>query len=135
ARKDNFHAAEEFFRLAMACKEHCHDDLGRLHARLELGRLYLAWGELDRAEEQFQQNLLESPRHDDNRGKAIALDFLGLVALKRGNRAAAGGKKAVAQRHWNEAAELLDASIRGHREDQHPVDEAYAHKERARVAL
>ena len=88
AAQDNFHAAEEFFRQAIACKKKWDDQAGLAVSFGNLGRLHLDWGYLDQAEECFLEDLRIAQNTRDERGEVLMRNFLGQVARERGNRAA-----------------------------------------------
>jgi class 3 adenylate cyclase/Tfp pilus assembly protein PilF len=135
ASRDNFHAAEEFFKQAVVCKQQWDDQAGLALSYGNLGRLYLDWGYLDQAERHFQKDLDIAKRNGDARSEALMHDHLGQVALERGERAAAQGRIAETRKHWADAAELLDSSIRRNFDGGWTVNEGYARKDRALLAL
>jgi tetratricopeptide (TPR) repeat protein len=70
ANKNNFHAAREFYEQALKSKERFHDDAGIALGHGNLGRLYLDWGNLNKAEEHFTEDLRISQCIRDQRGEA-----------------------------------------------------------------
>jgi class 3 adenylate cyclase/predicted Ser/Thr protein kinase len=135
AGKGNFHVAREFYEQAIEYKQRQDDEAGLALSHGQLGRLYLDWGHLDQAEEHFQTDLRLAQKLLDERGEAQMYNHLGQVALARGLREAAAGRKAAARRQWTEAAGWLDVSIRRSTEGERIVAEAFARKDRALVAL
>src|SRR5262249_38940791 len=101
----------------------------------QLGRLYLDWGHLDKAGEHFHEDLRLVQKIRDGRGEAQMYNHLGQVALARGDREAATGRRAAARRLWADAAGWLEESIRLAGELRHGVAEGYARKDRALVHL
>ena len=98
AARDNFHAAEEFFRQAVALKKRWDDQPGLAVSYGNLGRLHLDWGYLDHAEECFLQDLAIARNTHDERGEALMHNGLGRIALERGHRAAPAGRTGEARR-------------------------------------
>jgi class 3 adenylate cyclase/predicted negative regulator of RcsB-dependent stress response len=135
AGKENFQVAREFYEQALLYKERLGDEAGQAVSHGQLGRLHRDWGNLDLAEEHFQADLRLSQKIQDGRGEAQMYNHLGEVALARGEREAAAGRKAAAHRRWTEAAGWLDLSIRKHCERNRVVPEGYARKDRALVHL
>jgi tetratricopeptide (TPR) repeat protein len=135
ASKDNFHAAQEFYRAAIACKKRFDDQAGLAVSCGNLGRLYLDWGYLDHAAHAFDQDLKLAQAILDGRGEAQVYNHLGQVELARGERAADGCRLADARRHWADAAGWLDSSIRQAEKNRWVVLEAYARKDRALLFL
>jgi len=124
--KDNFHAAEEFFKTAIRCKETYGDLAGLAVSHGQLGRLYLSWGHLDKAEQHFQNDLRLSQHIDDERGQAQMYNSLGQVAQARAERLATAGRDV--QRHWETAGQWNDSCIR-RSQGKWPDIEAYARKD------
>jgi class 3 adenylate cyclase/Tfp pilus assembly protein PilF len=135
ASRDNFHAAEEFFKQAIHCKEQWDDQSGLALSFGNLGRLYLDWGYLDQAEQYFHRDLDLARRSGDARGEALMHDQLGRVALERGERAATQGRMAEARKHWAEATSWLDSSVQRNAAGGWTVNEGFARKDRALLAL
>jgi class 3 adenylate cyclase len=135
AGKDNFHAAEEFYRQAIACKQRFDDQAGLAVSHGNLGRLYLDWGYFTKARHFFEEDLRISQTNLDKQGEAQMYNWLGQVELALGALAAAAGRTADARRHWKDAADLLDTSIARAVQHQWPVSEAYARKDRALLHL
>ena len=94
AARDNFHAAEEFFRQAIARKKAWDDQAGLAVSYGNLGRLHLDWGYLDQAEKCFLEDLAIAQNTRDGWGEALMQNSLGRIALERGNRAAAAARRA-----------------------------------------
>jgi len=135
AGRDNFHAAEEFFTQAIACKKKHDDRHGLALSCGNLGRLYLDWGHLDQAEAAFLDDLTISQNNLDRRGEAQMCDHLGQVALERGLRVTAIGRIDEARERWKDASGWLDRSVDLSIQGKWPVSEAYARKDRARLHL
>lgn len=134
AGRDNFHGARAFFEKALASKRA--DDLAGLAVTHgQLGRLYLDWGRLDDAQRHFEGDLEVAGKIGDEQGKTLMYNFLGQVAIARAERDFAAGRLALARRHWEDAAGWLDRAISRAKEKQWPITEAYARKDRARLAL
>ena len=121
AARDNFHAAREFYSQALTCKANYQDEAGLALTHGQLGRLYLDWDQLDRAEEHFKEDRAIARRIGDQRGEALMDNHLGQVALVRGDA--------------ETAAAYLDQAIRRSREGGWAVLEGYAHKDRALAYL
>ncbi len=134
AARDNFHAAEEFFRQAIARKKGWDDQAGLAVSYGNLGRLHLDWGYLDQAEQCFLEDLTIAQNMHDVRGEALMQNFLGRVALERGNRAAAVARPSEAREHWVDSAGWLDASIRA-ATGRWSISEGFARKDRALLHL
>ena len=134
AARDNFHAAEEFFRQAIALKKRWDDQPGLAVSYGNLGRLHLDWGYLDQAEQCFLEDLTIAQNMHDVRGEALMQNFLGRVALERGNRAAAVARPSEAREHWVDSAGWLDASIRA-ATGRWSISEGFARKDRALLHL
>jgi class 3 adenylate cyclase len=135
AGRASFRVAREFFEQSIRHKRRFDDEPGLALSYGQLGRLHLDWGLLDQAEENFQEDLRIAQKLMDDRGESQMYNHLGQVALARGDREAAAGRRAAAKRHWTEAAGWLDGSIRLCHEHANPVTEGFAHKDRALVAL
>jgi class 3 adenylate cyclase len=135
AGRDNFHAAEEFLRQAIHCKQDWDDQAGLAISFGNLGRLYLDWGYLDQAERFLHQDLAIAKRNGDARSEASMYNFLGQVAIERGGRAAAQGRGSESRRHWADAAAWLDSSVQRSKAGGWTVTEGYARKDRALLAL
>jgi class 3 adenylate cyclase len=135
AGKDNFDAARLFYQKAIECKQQFGDQSGEALSYGQLGRLYQDWGDSDRAESHFQQDLHIAQRLGDDRTQVQMCNALGQLALARGESAAAAGQGALAGRHWLEAAGLLDDGIRRCQGRPWAVLEGYLRKDRALLAL
>jgi class 3 adenylate cyclase len=135
AYKGNFPVAREFYEQSIRYKEAFHDEAGIAISHGQLGRLYLDWGHLEEAEKHFQEDLRLSQKIRSRWSEAQIYNHLGQVALARGEREAAGGRKAAARRRWSEAAGWLDESIRHCQRGGFPVAEGFARKDRALVHL
>ena len=61
-------------------------------------------------------------------------NFLGQIALERGNRAADSSRASEARERWLDAAGWLDASI-GSSAGRWPISEGYGRKDRALIHL
>jgi class 3 adenylate cyclase len=132
---NNFGAAREFYGQAVRCKQRFDDHDGVAFSQGRLGRLYQEWGDLDRAEEHIQADLRIVQRTQDEAGQASAFHLLGRVALARGRKEAAAGRKAAAQRLWAQAAEYLDWSTHLEQRLGRAVPEARACGTRAALCL
>jgi len=135
AARDNFHAAQEFFRQAIACKKAWDDQAGLAVSYGNLGRLNLDWGYLDQAQECFLEDLKIAQNMQDGRGEALMQNQLGRVALERGLRAGAAARPSDAREHWVDAAGWIDASIRAAASGRWTISEGYARKDRALLHL
>ncbi len=134
AARDNFHAAEEFFRQAIACKKKWDDQTGLAVTYGNLGRLHLDWGYLEQAESCFLDDLKIAQNTRDERGEALMQNFLGQIALERGNREAEAARMSEARERWFDSAGWLDASIRMS-SGRWPISEGYSRKDRALLHL
>jgi class 3 adenylate cyclase len=134
AGRDDFHTAEEFFQQAIARKAEWDDQPGLAVSHGNLGRLYLDWGNLERAEACFLQDLEIARTIRDERGEALIKNALGRIALEQGQRAALSARMTEARTHWEDAAGWLDASIRAVA-GRWSVLEGYARKDRALLHL
>jgi class 3 adenylate cyclase/predicted Ser/Thr protein kinase len=135
AYKGNFPVAREFYEQSIRYKEACGDEAGIAISHGQLGRLYLDWGHLDEAEHHFQEDLRLAQKIRSRWSEAQIYNHLGQVALARGQREAAAGRRAAARRRWAEAAGWLDESIRHCQEEGYGVSEGFARKDRALVCL
>jgi class 3 adenylate cyclase len=97
--------------------------------------LYLDWGLLDRAEESFQADLRLTQKLMDGRGEAQMYNHLGQVAMARGEREAAAGRRGAARRLLAQADGWLEGAVRLCAEHDAAVTEGFAWKDRALVAL
>jgi MalT-like TPR region len=134
AARDNVHAAEEFYRQAIARKKQWDDQPGLAISYGNLGRLHLDWVYLDHAEECFLEDRTIAQNMQDARAEALMRNYLGRVALEQGQRAALAARPSEARERWVDAAGWLDASISataGH----WPISEAYARKDQALLHL
>ena len=134
AGSDNFHAAEEFYRQAVRHKQDWDDQPGLAVSYGNLGRLYLDWGYLEKARQNFLENLKISRKILDERGEAQMHNHLGQVAREQGNLMLSQGGIREASRHREDAAGWLDSSIRGGA-GRWTVTEAFARKDRALLHL
>jgi class 3 adenylate cyclase/Tfp pilus assembly protein PilF len=134
AAQDNFHAAEEFFRQAIARKEYWNDQAGLAVSHGNVGRLNLDWGYLEQAESRFLEDLAIARKTHDERGESLMHNGLGRIALERGNRAAAVCRPSEARQHWVDAAGWLDSSIKS-AAGRWTISEGYARKDRALLHL
>jgi class 3 adenylate cyclase/predicted Ser/Thr protein kinase len=135
AYKGNFPVAREFYEQSIRYKEAFNDEAGIAISHGQLGRLYLDWRHLDEAEHHFQEDLRLAQKIRSRWSEAQIYNHLGQVALARGEREAAAGRKAAARRRWSEAAGWLDESIRHCQRGGFPVSEGFARKDRALVYL
>jgi class 3 adenylate cyclase/predicted Ser/Thr protein kinase/Flp pilus assembly protein TadD len=135
AYKGNFPVAREFYEQSIRYKAGFNDEAGIAISHGQLGRLHLDWGHLDDAEKHFQEDLRLAQKIRSRWSEAQIYNHLGQVALARGEREAAAGRKAGARRRWAEAAGWLDESIRHSERGPFPVSEGFARKDRARVYL
>ena len=97
AARDNFHAAEEFYRQAIVRKKAWDDQAGLAVSYGNLGRLHLDWGYLDQAETCFLEDLAIAQNTRDGWGEALMQNGLGRIALERGNRAASAARTSEAR--------------------------------------
>jgi class 3 adenylate cyclase/predicted Ser/Thr protein kinase len=131
----NFSMARELYEQAIGFKERHGDEVGLAVNHGQLGRLYLEWGWLDQAEHHFQIDLRLAQKLLDERGEALMYNHLGQVALARGDREAAAGRRAAARHWWNEAAGWLESSIQRSQASGAKSAEGFARKDRAIVHL
>jgi class 3 adenylate cyclase/tetratricopeptide (TPR) repeat protein/predicted Ser/Thr protein kinase len=134
AGMNNFQAAREFHEQAILCKQRFDDEAGIAFSHGRLGRLYLDWGDLDRAEEHLNADL-QLVQKGAHLLQAQIFEYLALAALERGRREAAAGRRPAAARQLSQAGEWQDWSIRHYRESGRPVLEAFTLKDRALVCL
>jgi tetratricopeptide (TPR) repeat protein len=120
AAGNNFPLAEAFYAQALALKRRFHDDAGVSLTHGQLGRLYLAWGRLEKADEQFRKGIEVARRTGDERGEAQLYNHRGQVRLGQGQP--------------GEAAALLDEAVRSAHQ-RFPVVEGFACKDRALAHL
>jgi class 3 adenylate cyclase/tRNA A-37 threonylcarbamoyl transferase component Bud32 len=135
AGKGYFAVARQFYDESIRHKQQSGDEAGLAVSHGQLGRLHLDWGHLDEAEHHFQEDLRIAQKILSRWSQAQVYNHLGQVALARGEREAAAGKRTSARRHLVEAAGWLDESIRRCQEGGWAVSEAFAHKDRALVFL
>ncbi len=135
AGKSNFQLARAFYEQALRAKQQHHDEAGLALTHGQLGRLFLSWGQLDEAEEQFRTDLRLAEKLSDPRSEAQMHNHLGQVALARAEWEAASHHKAAVRRHAAEAAGWLESSIRLAQECPSPVTEGFARKDRALVLI
>jgi class 3 adenylate cyclase/tetratricopeptide (TPR) repeat protein/predicted Ser/Thr protein kinase len=135
AGKGYFAVARQFYDESIRHKQRSGDEAGLAVGHGQLGRLHLDWGHLDEAEYHFQEDLRIAQKILSRWSQAQVYNHLGQVALARGEREAATGKRTAARRHLVEAAGWLDESIRRCQEGGWGVSEAFAHKDRALVFL
>lgn len=133
---DNFGAASKFYEAAIKAKERHGDQLGLALTYGNLGRLYLSWEILDRAEEFFMKDLrIAEQRTHDEHGKTQMHNQLGQVALARGEEQASAGNPGAAQKHWTTAAAWLDECIRAAESQGWRIIAGFARKDRALLNL
>ncbi len=135
AYKGNFPVAREFYEQSIRYKENFNDEAGIAISHGQLGRLYLDWGHLDEAEKHFQEDLRLAQKIRSRWSEAQIYNHLGQVALARGEKELASGRRSGARRRFTEAAGWLDESIRHCQRGPFAVSEGFAHKDRARVYL
>jgi class 3 adenylate cyclase/tetratricopeptide (TPR) repeat protein len=135
AAKDNFHAAEQFFLRALACKERHGDRMGAAVTYGNLGRLYLNWEYLDRAAECFTADLKIAEATLDESGQATMFNLLGQVELARSEERAAVNDRLAAQAHRTKADAWLNESIRRAEARSWAKLAGFAYKDRARSCL
>jgi serine/threonine protein kinase/class 3 adenylate cyclase len=135
AYKGNFPVAREFYEQSIRYKRQFDDEAGVAISHGQLGRLHLEWGHLDEAEQHFQEDLRLAQKIRSRWSEAQIYNHLGQVALARGERELAAGRKAGARRQLAAAAGWLDQSIRLCQEGRFPVSEAFARKDRALAYL
>jgi class 3 adenylate cyclase len=88
---DDFATAHLFFHRALEAKARANDQPGLALTYGQLGRLYLGWGILDRAEEQFRKDLEVCRQISNRRNEAQMYNALGQVELARNNPRRAAG--------------------------------------------
>ncbi len=120
ANRGNVAAAVEFYQEALATKQRCNDETGIALTHGQLGRLHLAWEQLDQAEEQFRASIALARQTGDERGEAQMHNHRGQVLLARGQPV--------------EALTLLNESIRA-AQGRWSLIEGYARKDRALAHL
>lgn len=147
AGKDNFHAAEEFYRQAIDLKSAFDDQAGLAVTHGNLGRLYLDWGSLDRAEHHFHEDLriaqknleafgeMHGGKQLETIGETQMKNHLGQVALARADRATSASDTAAARRLLDEAAGWLDRCIETSRDRGWTSLEGFGRKDRALVCI
>jgi class 3 adenylate cyclase len=135
ASRDDFFAAEEFYRQALVLKRGWDDQPGLAVTHGNLGRLYLEWGHLDRSEVELLADLEIARNIRDVRGEALIHNALGRVALEKGRRSSRASRPVDARSHFEEAAGWLDSSIQAASAGQWSVLEGYARKDRAALRL
>ncbi len=135
AGKCNFDAAREFHQQAIVCKKDVGDEAGLLLSHEHAGRLFLDWGQLDKAEELLQAGLRLAQRAGDDGAQAQLFNHLGRVAMARGEREAAVGRRSAARRHWNAAREYFDWSIGYNERHGRGVQEGRARHDAATLCL
>jgi class 3 adenylate cyclase/tetratricopeptide (TPR) repeat protein len=135
AGKCNHHAAIEFHRQAILCKQNVNDEEGLVLSYEELGRLHVEIGQLDRAEELLQAGLRLSQKNQDEGAEAQLFNHLGRVAMARAEREETAGKHTHARKLLAQAAEYLDASIAYNAAHRRQVQEGRTHKDRALLCL
>lgn len=131
AYKGNFPIARSFYQESIRRKQVCNDEAGIAISHGQLGRLYLDWGHLDEAEGHFQEDLRLVQKLRSRWSEAQLYNHLGQVALARGDREVACGRRSTARRHYQAAAGWLEQSIRLCQEGSFAVSEAFARKDRA----
>jgi serine/threonine protein kinase len=120
AWRGNFLLARTFYDHALEIKRQHDDEAGLALTRGQLGRLYLDWGLLDQADEQFRRGVELARRIGDERGEAQLYNHRAQVRLEAGRP--------------EQALPLLEESIRSSWE-RWPVVEGFALKDRALALL
>jgi class 3 adenylate cyclase/tetratricopeptide (TPR) repeat protein len=120
-RKDDFHAAHEFYEQSIRVKKRFNDMEGMALSLGNLGRLYLDWGYPDEAEEHFRADLNIAQLIDDEHGEAQMFNHMGQVSFAQGK--------------WKDSAEWLKESIRLSKLRGWRVLEGFALKDLALVKL
>ncbi|MGL4550301.1 MAG: tetratricopeptide repeat protein, partial [Gemmataceae bacterium] len=133
--KGNFPVAREFYEQSLRFKRRFDDDAGIAISHGQLGRLFLEWGHLDEADEHFRRDLELAQRLRSKFSEAQIYNHLGQVALARGEREAAAGKRAAMRRHYGTAAGWLTQSLELASSSKHTVAEGFARKDMALLAL
>lgn len=121
AARNNYHAARLFYEHALAAKARFQDDAGLALTHGQLGRLFLDWGDLDRARRHFEADLEIARCIADVAGEARMYNHLGQVGFRRGD--------------YQTATAWLDESIRLSKEGKWRVSEALARKDLALVQI
>ncbi len=135
AGKCNFRSSCEFYQQAIRCKEQAGDEPGLIHSHAELGRVYIDWDQLDRAEEQLSLGLKLAQKRGDEVGEALMMNHLGRVAFRRGEAENEAGRKSAARKWWKEAGEYFDWALRVYEKHGEAVPEGRARKYAAMLAL
>jgi class 3 adenylate cyclase len=135
ATKENLPAASALFTRAIETKKQFDDQPGLAVSYGNLGRLYLDWGYLDKAEAFFQENLRISQSNLDGHGEALMCNHLAQVALARCHQCKSAGQALTAQKYRRAAGDWLDQCIADASQNDWPLREAYARKDRALIYL
>ena len=114
---DDFYAACAFYDRALDCKRTFGDSAGTAITHGHLGRLYLDWGYLAKAEEHFKEDLQLCRQIGDTRGEAQMCNHLGQVH--------------IAQSDWERAASWMEESLHHSLGKGWPLVTAYAQKDLA----
>ena len=121
AQQHDFYAAREFYLQALALKMGFDDQVGLALSHGQLGRLYMDWGNLDRALEHFIEDKDLCAQTGDKRGEAQIYNSIGQIYL--------------AKRDWQGATEWLAEAVHRCDTGQWPVLAAYARKDYAFALL
>jgi class 3 adenylate cyclase len=135
ANRNSFHTACELLERAIRAKERFGEDRAVSRSLRQLGQIYLDWGQTEQALTSFQEGLRLAQRCQDERGQAATFHYLGRGELALGEREAAVGRRSAARRHWERAADWLDASIRSNAAHGRGIQEGHAHRDRALLCL
>jgi class 3 adenylate cyclase/predicted negative regulator of RcsB-dependent stress response len=135
AYKGNFPVAREFYEQSIRYKQGRDDEAGIAISHGQLGRLFLDWGHLDEAERHFQEDLRLVQKLRSRWSEAQIYNHLGQVAMARGEREAAAGRRAAARRHRADALGWLEESVRLCQAGRYTVSEGFARKDRALLLL
>jgi class 3 adenylate cyclase/predicted Ser/Thr protein kinase len=135
ANKNNYQAAHEFIQQALLVHRRFNNDRIVARCHRTLGELYLDWGFLESAEEVLHRGLQRGVKTQDERVQAIMCNYLGRVALGKGQRALEAGKKSLARQELVKAGQWLDAAIRMEQALGRRYSQAAANRDRALVCL
>ena len=135
ARKNNFHAAREFFEQAVRAKRRFEDSRGTAVSLRHLGSLHLDWDDLKNAGHYLEQARQVSVKAQDEPSQANDCHYLGRVALRQGQQQAAAGRKAAARQSWSKAAQWLEESLRINRPRQRLTQAAFSLRDLCLVRL
>lgn len=119
--RNNVHAAREMHLMAMELSQSCGDLGGVATSHGQLGRLALAWGQLEQAERHFRADLDFAARVGDRRAVAQTNNHLGQICMAR--------------REWRAAAKFVDLAIGQSVDGGWRIVEMFARKDRAEIHL